>query len=188
MTISFEVLILLLPNLVWQYIIISQSVYEKNGALCSRSSTEQHFKMSVNVCSDDIFESLNFLLPNLVWWCVIMSQIVSPKDWCAVFKVTVIVKDHVFKIWLSNVLSELWILLQLNLGWWHIIIRWIVCEKIGLLCWGQVKVIRKVKNFSECPSGRYLFTCWTFCNQTWYGGVSRWARMSCKKIGLLSSS
>ena len=30
--------------------------------------------------------------------------------------------------------------------------------------------------------------CRTFCNQTWYGGVSLWAGVSWKKIGLLSLS
>ena len=83
-------------------------------------------------------ESLNLLLPHLVWWCIIISQIVFQKDWFAVFKVTV--KDHIIKIWLSNVSSELLILLQLNLVWWHIIISWIVLWKdwIGLL-WSRLR-------------------------------------------------
>ena len=35
----------------------------------------------------------------------------------------------------------------------------------------------------------YLLNCSAFCNQTWYGGGSSWARVSCppKKEGLLSS-
>ena len=74
-------------------------------------------------------ELLNLLLPNLVWWCIIMSQIVCQKDWFNVFKVKVIVKDNIIKIWLFDILSELLILLQLNLVWWHIIIRWIVLWK-----------------------------------------------------------
>ena len=51
----------------------------------------------------------------------------------------------------------------------------------------KVKVTEKVQNSTECSSWQYLFTCWTFCNQTWYGDASPWARQSCKKIGLLSS-
>ena len=53
--VSFELLILLLPNLVLQYIIISQGVYGEIGLLCSRSRSQQNFKMSMNVCPDDIF-------------------------------------------------------------------------------------------------------------------------------------
>ena len=60
-------------------------------------------------------ESLNLLQQNLAWWCIIVSQIVFQKDWFAVFKVKITVKDHIIKIWLSNVSSELPISLQLNL-------------------------------------------------------------------------
>ena len=41
---------------------------------------------------------------------------------------------------------------------------------------------------SRCPcvrslSGRYLLSRWTFCNQTWYGGmVLSWTGVSCEKI------
>ena len=52
----------------------------------------------------------------------------------------------------------------------------------------QVKVTGKVQNSSECLSGRYLLSCWTFCNQTWSGDATSWAKVSCKKIDLLSSS
>ena len=78
-----------------------------------------------------------------------------------------------------NILSELLILLQLNLVWWYIIIRWIVLWK---------EVTEKVQNSSECSSGQYLLSYWTFCNQTWYGDATSWAKVSCKKIGLVSSS
>ena len=71
-------------------------------------------------------EPLNLSLPNLVWRCIIMNQIVVQKDLFAIFKVKVTVKDHIIKIWLSNMSSELLILLQLNLVWWYIIISWIV--------------------------------------------------------------
>ena len=52
----------------------------------------------------------------------------------------------------------------------------------------QVKVTEKVRNSSECSAGWYPLSCWTFCNQTWYGDATSWAKVSCKKIGLLSSS
>ena len=55
-TVPLELLILLLPNLVWQYIIIWTRVfYGKNGLLCSRSKSQQNFKMPVSVCPDDVF-------------------------------------------------------------------------------------------------------------------------------------
>ena len=43
------------------------------------------------------------------------SQTVFPKDWFAVFVVKVTVKDHIIKISLCNISSELLILLQLEL-------------------------------------------------------------------------
>ena len=53
-TISAELLILLLPNLVWWYTVISQNVARKMGLLCSRSRSQQFF-LKTNVCADDIF-------------------------------------------------------------------------------------------------------------------------------------
>ena len=52
----------------------------------------------------------------------------------------------------------------------------------------KVNIREKVQNSSECSSGQYLFSCWTLCNQTWYGYATSGAKMSCKKIGMLSSS
>ena len=154
------------------------------GEIGSKSRSQQNFKMSMNVCPDELLWIANLLPPNLVWWCIIMSQIVFQKDWFAVFKVNVTVKDPLIKIWLSYISSGLLIILRLNLVWWHIIISWIVLWTH----WITVKVTENVENSSECSSGRYLFNCWTFCNQTWYSDASSWARVSCKKISLLSSS
>ena len=55
-TVPSKLQILLLPNFVWWYInIISWSVVWEIGLPCSRSRSQQKFKMSVNVCLDDIF-------------------------------------------------------------------------------------------------------------------------------------
>ena len=112
-TVSSELLILLLPNSVWKYIIISQNVLWSNGIVVVKVTV--NFKMLMNVWPDDFFGIANLLLPNLVWRCIIMSQIVFQNDWFAVFKVKVTVKDHVIKIWPSNISSELLILLQQSL-------------------------------------------------------------------------
>ena len=94
----------------------------------------------------------------------------------AVFKFKVTVKDNISKICLFYIWSELLILWQLNLVWWHIIIRRIVLRKDWIaLLW-----------FSEYSPGQYLLSCWTFCNWTWYGDGTLWAKVSCKKTGLLS--
>ena len=49
-TTSSELLILLLPNLIWWYIIISQSVLWRNWTVFEVKATQQNFKMSMNVC------------------------------------------------------------------------------------------------------------------------------------------
>ena len=54
-TVFSELLILLLQNLVWWYIIISQSVLWKIGLLCSRSRSRQNCKMSMTVYPDAVF-------------------------------------------------------------------------------------------------------------------------------------
>ena len=86
----------------------------------------------------------------------------------------------------STIYSEFLILLQTNLVWKYIAIsqsalwrNWIVVFKI--------KVTAKFVNVSECLSRWYHPNRWTFYCQTWYGDASLWARLSSKKIGLLSS-
>ena len=54
-TICSKLHVHLQPVLVWQYSIISQSILWKNLVTDSRSRSQRRFKMSVNVCSDDIF-------------------------------------------------------------------------------------------------------------------------------------
>ena len=85
------------------------------GLLHSRSRSQKRFKMSVNVCPDDIFSvcrscPLNisrtaqsffmiFFLPNLVWWCIIMRRCVVRKNWFTIFSVKVTARAYVIKIW-----------------------------------------------------------------------------------------
>ena len=52
--------------------------FGKIGLLCSRSRSQQNFKMSVFVQTIS-YKLLNLSPPNLVWWCIIMSQIVFQK-------------------------------------------------------------------------------------------------------------
>ena len=63
-------------------------------------------------------------------------------QWFAILKGKVTVMNNLMKIWLSDILSELLILLKLNLVWWHIIIRWIVLWKDCGQCLGHRKKFR----------------------------------------------
>ena len=109
--VSSKLLVSLQPNLVCQYSIISQMSCGKMGLLHPRSRSQQRFKMSVNVCPDDIFSvclivstqyllshSAIFFLPNLVLWCIIMSRFVMQKNWFTVFNVKVTARAYVIKI------------------------------------------------------------------------------------------
>ena len=171
-TVSGEVLIPSLPNLVWWYIIISQNVLLRNGIVVFKVKVTANFKMSMNVCPDDIFWIAEAFNSKLGIGMHHYQPGCYPKRLVCCFKVKVTVKDHIIKIWLSNISSEVLIILPLNLVWWHIIMVWwhiiiMSCEKIGLLCWGQGQGHRKVQNSSKCWSGRYFGNCWTFHNQTW---------------------
>ena len=77
-----------------------------------------------------------------------------------------------------DILSELLILLQLNLVWWHIVVRWIVLWNgwIALL-WSRSESQKRFRipvNVHVDISAQLL----TFCNQTWYGDATSWARVS----------
>ena len=131
-------------------------------------------------------ESFNLLPPNLVWWCIIISQIVFQKDWFVVFKVKVTVKDNQSTFWYIILTADPFAT-KLGLMLRH---HKVECPVKRLDCSVvvKVKVTGNVQNSSECPSGQYFLSFLTFCNQTWYGGATLWAKVSCKKIGLLSSS
>ena len=45
----------------------------------------------------------------------------------------------------------------------------------------------KFQYMNKCVSRWYLLNRWTFYYKTWYGDASLWARLSFKKIGLLSA-
>ena len=187
-TISSELLVLLLPNLVWWYIIISQKVWWSNGIVVQG---EGHSKFqNVNECLSRWYLLNRWTVYYQTWygyaslWARLSSKkigLVSSRlrsQWRIIFSK--------YDFLMS---SELLILLHLNLVWWHIIISWIVMWKDWIaLSWSRSRSQKKVQNSSECSSGWYLLKCWMFCNQIWYGDASSCARVSCKKTGLLSSS
>ena len=82
------------------------------------------------------------------------------KNWFTIFSVKVTVKDHIIKISLSNISSELLILLQLNLALMahhHKLdcpVKRLDCSVVV-----KVKVTGKVQNSNECSSRRYLLNC-----------------------------
>ena len=95
----------------------------------------------------------------------------------------------IIRIWLSSMFSEFPILLQSNFGLWYIILsrNEVSSDKIGLLSSRPMSEQRfkvsSVSMFRQCFQNYR-----TFCNQSWYSDPSLWTRVSCVKIGLLSSS
>ena len=126
----------------------------------------------MNLCPDDIFWTAQPLNTKL---CMVMQhhepECLS-KKWFAVFKVKVTVKDNKIKKWLSIFWnaghSELGLMAHRHEL--DCLVKRLDCSVVV-----QIKVTGKFQNSSECSCGRYLLTCWTFCNQTWYGDVTPWA-------------
>ena len=58
------------------------------------------------------------------------------------------------------------------------------CLKERLDCSVVVKdqVTEEVQNSSECSSEWCLLCCWTFCNQTWYGNATSWAKYHARRL------
>ena len=167
-TISAELLIILLPNLVWWYIIISQNVLWRNGFVVFKVKVTTDFKMLMNVCPHDIFWIAEPFTTKLGMEMIIMSQIVFQKDWLAVFKVKVTMKDHITRIWLSVFRTADPFATKRGLMAHHHKLDCLV-KRLDCSVVVKVKITEKVQNYSECSSGQYLLNCWTFCNQTWYG-------------------
>ena len=73
--VSSKLLVGLQPNLVWYYSIVSQSVLWKKGITAFKVRSQERFKMSGNVCPDDIFSmcpivSAQYLLNCSTIFCV----------------------------------------------------------------------------------------------------------------------
>ena len=154
-TIFSELSILWLPNMVWWYIILSQSVLWKKLDYCIQRSRSL-WRVKMSMCVQIIFsKSPDIWFPDLVLLCMVMSRSVTQKDWLAVFKVKVSARADMIKIWqfllyLLNYWSFCYIIISQSVLWRN----WIVVFK--------VKVTAKFHDVNECMSKWYLLNCWTF--------------------------
>ena len=86
MTFSESLNLLLLPNLVWWCIIISQNVLQKDWFAVFKVKVTITDNI-IKICLFDILSELLILLQlNLVWWHIIISWIVLWKDWIALLQ------------------------------------------------------------------------------------------------------
>ena len=128
------------------------------GLLCSRSRSQQRFKMSVNVSVDDIF----WIADHLVTKFGMVMQHHEPMCHAeifvvavATFKVKVTVRAHMIKT--LSIFFELLIPWQPNLVWWYIIrSQNVLWKKVGLLrsgsrSQGRVKMLMFVQMISSKP-------------------------------------
>ena len=178
---SAELIILLSQNLVWYYTIISQNVLWKNGIVMLKVKVIANFKLLINVCPDILW-----MAEPLTTKLGMVTHHYDPDGLPKRLVCCLQDQDHREGSYNQNVFwtADLFAT-QLDLiAHYHKL----DCLVKRLDRSVVVKVTEKVKNSSDCSSGQYLLKCWTFCNQTWYGDASSWVRVSCKKIGLLSSS
>ena len=89
------------------------------GLLCLRSRSKLRFKMSIDVCPDDIFWITEHFVPNLVWLCSIMSQSVMRKH-CCLWGQGHSKGSYDQNMTLSTIFSELLFTWQQKLVWWCI--------------------------------------------------------------------
>ena len=149
-TISAEVLVLLLPNLVWWFIIINQNLRMSNGKweCCAQGQCHSKFQ-NVNECPDDIFWIAEPFTARLA---VVMHHYEPdclPKYLFAVIKFKVTVKDHIYN---QNMLSVFWsadpFATKLGLMSHHQKIDYLV-KRLDCCVVIKVKVTQKVKNSIE---------------------------------------
>ena len=154
--ISSELPNILLPNLVWWCIILSQIVFQKDWVCC----------LQVQGHSEGLSSELLILLHlNLVWWHIIISWIFLWKDWISLlwsrsrsqerFKILVIF--HTDNISLTAEPSAT----RLDMVMHH---QGPECHARRLVCCLQFKVTVRahVNKYDFLP---YLLNWWSFCNQ-----------------------
>ena len=186
----------MLPNFVWEYIIISQSVLLRNWILVFTTKLTAKFQNVMNVCPDHTiwiavpftnklvmvmhhFEP-DYLQKRLI--CCLHGQVVCCLQGQGHSEGSDFKNMTFWYIfWTADPFATKFGLLVHHL-WLDCLVKRLDCSVAV-----KLKVAEKVQNCSECSSGRYLLNCWTFCNRTCYDDASSWARVSGKKIGLLSS-
>ena len=183
-TILSELLIPWQPNLVWCYITRSQNaLWKKNWLLHSGWRSQRRVKMLMFV-QTVFYNHQAFCFQT--WYCdaslwvrvsckkidLVFSQSRSPQEliWSKY--------DNFYCVFSTAdpFATKLGLIVHCHKPecLWR---NWIVVFK--------VKVTAKRQNVSECLSRWYLLYCWTFYHQAWWCII--WARLSFKKIGLLSS-
>ena len=127
--IAFKPLNILLPYLVWWYIIMSWNVMHKDrlAIFKVKITTRAH---TIKMWVFTISELLILLLPDLVWWYINISQSVLWRNYIAVFKVKVTDKLQNINECLSKRCLEC---LTFYLVLWCIIISLKLSKKICLL-------------------------------------------------------
>ena len=109
---------------------------DKKGLLCLRLRSQWNFKLSMNVCLDEIFWTAEPFITNLGTVMHHHDPECNAKGCFTVIKIKVTVKAYVIEIWLSAVSSELLILLQPDFRLTVHYISWVVLWKdcIPVLC------------------------------------------------------
>ena len=175
------------------------------GLLRSRSRSQRRFKMSVNVCLDNIF----WITKHFVTKVGMVMQHHEPESCGNVLLLLLFLQgqghgegSYDQNLTLSSILSELLIPWQPNLVWWYIIISQSATQKNWFIVFYVKVTVRayiikiwlfllyllncwSVCNVDECFSGWYLLNHRTFCDQIWYGDAASWARVMWKILLLL---
>ena len=162
--ISSELVILLLPNLVWWCTITSWNVLRKKIAV---------FKVRVTAKVQNIIECfsgqylVNFKKRKEKKANLVVMHHHEPE--CLTKGLVCYHQGQVHSEGSNNqntIISpnslEVLILLQPNLVWWYIIMSWSVLWKVAVF---KVKVTVMVHNFIECLSVLYFLYHWYLCNQ-----------------------
>ena len=150
------------------------------------------FKMSMNVCPDDILWSAEHCVTKLG----MMMQPYEPvcncnaEKNCSIFKKSrsqegLIIKILLFLLHFLNCWffgNQAW-----SDGILITIVEGVLWEKKERIIAFKVKITALVQNLNDCLSSGYLLSHQTFCYQTWYSDTSSWIEVSCKKTGLVSS-
>ena len=162
--ISSESLNLLLPNLVWWCIIMSQIVFQKDWFAVFKVTVKSNI-IKIWLCNI-LSELLILLQVNLVWWHIIKRWIVLWKDWSAVlwsrsqkrFRIPVNVHLSDMSSAAEPSVTKLFMMMQHHGPKYHAR-RLVCCLQVQGHSEGSFDQI-----WLFLPN---LLNCWSFCNQIW---------------------
>ena len=166
---------------------------------CSRSRSQQHFKMLMNVCPDGTTWTSEHFVTKLgmvmqhhepechtekLVHCLqceghsesLFKKVLNPPG-ISTLSCKLLVSFYYILLTADSLANLVWLYINIsdvsyekNLVWWYIIVNLSIVQKDWFAIF-RVKVTARARKIKIWQFLQYLLNCWSFCHQTWFDGT-----------------